>query len=191
MFSHNIRDGCWWDVSRDWTFPLVFHYMLLPCDRRLQWGSLREWCLTWKWGWMKGVECSMWKKWHPLTFINTSWTFMETKQLMWAPWGGEWYVATVTAATWKASHNEDRRADFYERGRQALVDQRQKCITDGGDYVEKIVLCSWKSAPSNRVIVHFVSVVVSLEINRRDYFQSDLYRFQRNLVPSDCLCHAS
>ena len=27
------------------------------------------------------------KKWHPLTFINTCWTFLETKQWMWAQWG--------------------------------------------------------------------------------------------------------
>jgi len=28
-------------------------------------------------------------------------------------------------------------ADFYERGVQALVHRRQKCIANGGDYVEE------------------------------------------------------
>ena len=33
------------------------------------------------------LNSSMWKKWHPLTFTDACWTFMETKQWMWAQWG--------------------------------------------------------------------------------------------------------
>jgi len=49
-------------------------------------GSLTKWCLTWKCGSSKGVSLnsSMWKKWHPLTFTDTCWMFMETTQWMWA-----------------------------------------------------------------------------------------------------------
>jgi len=36
------RGGCWWYGSRGWTFPPVFHYMLLPRDRRQQTGSLTK-----------------------------------------------------------------------------------------------------------------------------------------------------
>ena len=36
----------------------------------------------------------------------------------------------------------------------------------------KIVFCSWEFALSNSVIVLFVSIVVSMEINRRHYFRS-------------------
>ena len=62
-------------------------YILLPCDRWQQKGSLTEWHLTWK-----CVRIPLWgNKWHPLTFIDTCWIFMGTKQQMWAQWGGVWY----------------------------------------------------------------------------------------------------
>ena len=38
------------------------------------------------------------------------------------------------------------------------------------------MFCSCKFALSNSVIVLFVSVVVSMEINRRHYFQSDWHK---------------
>ena len=47
--------------------------------------------------------------------------------------------------------------------------------TNSGDYVEKAVFCSWKSALPNSIIVLSVSNVVSMEINRRHYFPSDWY----------------
>ena len=56
-------------------------------------------------------------------------------------------------------------ADFYECGMQALVHCWRKCIAIGDDYVQKFAL-------SNSVIVLFVSIVVSKEINRRHYFWS-------------------
>ena len=63
--------------------------------------SLIEWCLTWKCVWSKNglLNSSMWKKWHPLTFIDAFWTFLETKQWMWAHWGGGWWAAAVVTAT--------------------------------------------------------------------------------------------
>ena len=45
----------------------------------------------------KGVtlNSSTKKKMHPLTFTDACWMFMETKQWMWAQWGGGWYVSAV------------------------------------------------------------------------------------------------
>jgi len=40
----------------------------------------------------------------------------------------------------------------------------------------EMAFCSWEFALSTSVIVLFVSVVVSMEINRRNYFQSDFWR---------------
>ena len=42
-----------------------------------------------------------------------------------------------------------------------LIHTWQKCIANGGDYVEKKI-CSWKLALSNIVIVISVFVVVSV-----------------------------
>jgi len=57
---------------------------------------------------------------------------------------------------------------------QALVHRWPKCTAIGGDYVNKMVFCSQEFALSNSVIVLFVSIVVSMEINRRHYFRSGL-----------------
>ena len=69
MLAHDIRGGCWWYGSRDGTFPPIFPYIL----------SL--WGLTWKCRRSEGMKLnsSMRKKWHPLAFTDTCWTFMETK----------------------------------------------------------------------------------------------------------------
>ena len=77
MLAHDIRGRCWWHSKRGWTFPPIFHSMLLPCDWWQQRGSLTQWRLTWKRVWRKGVSLnsSIWKKLHPLTFINTWWTW--------------------------------------------------------------------------------------------------------------------
>ena len=90
---------CWWYASRGWTFPPKSYYMLWPCNRWQQRGTLTKWHLTWKCIWSKGVtlNSSMQKKWHPLTFIDVCWTFMETKQCMWVHWGTEWCISLVTA----------------------------------------------------------------------------------------------
>jgi len=57
-----------------------------------------------------------------------------------------------------------------------LLDQWWKWIANGGDDVEKECFV-WEFALSNSVIVLFVSVVVSMEINGRHYFQSILQSF--------------
>jgi len=77
------------------------------------------------------------EKWHPLTFINTCWTLMEPKQWMWAQEGVGWCVSTAVTATWKTSHVPESHADFYKCSMQDLVHHWQKCIANGGDYVEK------------------------------------------------------
>ena len=60
--------------------------------------------------------------------------------------------------------------NFYKCGMQALIHHWWKCIVNDGDYVEKVVFCSWECALSNNDIVFFVGVVVSMEINRGSYF---------------------
>ena len=39
--------------------------------------------------------------WHPLTFTDICWMFMETKQWMWAQWCSGWCVLIVVTAMWK------------------------------------------------------------------------------------------
>ena len=86
--AHNVRGGRWWYGTTGYIFPPISHYILLHCDKWQQRGTLTEWHLTWKYMWSKGVSLnsSMWKKWHPLTFTDTYWTLMETKQWMWTQW---------------------------------------------------------------------------------------------------------
>ena len=156
MLAHSIRGRCWWYGSRGWTFLPIFYYVLLPCDRWQQRGSLTEWCLTWKCVWSKGVSVSSstWKKLHPLTFTDACWTLMETKQWVWAQRGTggafqqRWQWVTLTGI------------DCFKCSMQAFVHRWWKCIADGGDCVER-VFHSWEFALSSSVIILFVSVVVS------------------------------
>jgi len=164
MLAHNIRGSCWWDDSRGRASPPTSPCMLLLCDRWQQRGSLTEWCLMWKCGWSKSVEL---KKWHPLTFFNACWMFAETKQWMWTQWGGGWCILAVTTATVGHLHS----TDFYKHSMQALVHHCQKCIACCGDYVEEIMFCSWEFVQSSAIVLF---VIISMEINRRHYFQSNL-----------------
>ena len=101
MLAHNIRGRCWWDGGRGWSFPPVFHYISLPCDRWQQRGSLIECCQSWKCTWSKGVglNSSMWNKWQTLAFLDVYWMFMETSQCIWAQWGGGWCISAVGIVT--------------------------------------------------------------------------------------------
>ena len=95
MLADNIRGGCWWYSSRGWTFPPIFCYILLLCNRWQQRGSLTEWHLTWKCGWSKGgsLNSSMQKIVAPLKFN------VNGDQWVWAQWGCGWCVSTVAAVT--------------------------------------------------------------------------------------------
>ena len=56
---------------------------------------------------------------------------------------------------------------------QALVHCWSKCITNGGDCGEKYCSVA-KNLLDQAVTVLTVSAIVSMDINRRHYFQSDL-----------------
>ena len=72
------------------------------------------------------------RKWHSLALINACWMILETKQWMWAKWGGAWCISAVVTAKVVTSHG----ADFYKRGIQAVVHHWQK-MHNGGTYIVK------------------------------------------------------
>lgn len=84
-------------------FPPISCYVLLPCDRWQQWGTLTEVHRTWKCGWNRGVSLnsSGGQKWHLLTFIAVLCTFLEIKQLMWAKWGSLRCFSILIKEMWK------------------------------------------------------------------------------------------
>jgi len=51
-----VRSGCWWYGSKGWTFPTIFCYILLLCDRWQQRSNMTKWCLTWECIWSKGMS---------------------------------------------------------------------------------------------------------------------------------------
>ena len=104
--------------------------------------------------------------WHLLTSVCSGW------------WKVDCVVNILLATTIIATVKQwiiSAGADFYMCGMQALVHCWQKHIAYGGDHW-KIVFCSWEFALSNSVIVLFTSVIVSMEINRRHCFWSDLWK---------------
>jgi len=136
MLAYSIRGGCSWYGSRGWTFLLIFHSILLLCDRWQQRGDVTKLCLTWKYMWSKDVSFnfSMQKKMHPLTFTDAYWTLMETNQWLWALWGGGFCVSGAVITVRKTNHVPDSYADMYACSMQAFVHGWWKCITSVGDY---------------------------------------------------------
>ena len=121
MLSYNVRGRWCWYGSSSSSFPPISCRMLLSsCDTWQQRGSLTKWCLTWKCIKSKGVSLNsfMWKKWHPLTFINTCSTLMETKK--WMSRGGWYCISAVATATLKTSEALGGHIDFYETSMQKL-----------------------------------------------------------------------
>ena len=72
------------------------------------------------------------------------------------------------------SHVLDGHEGFYECAMQTLVYCWQKCIANGGDYVEKECFGA-ENFLYQVTLVLFVSVVVSMEINKKHYFWSNLH----------------
>ena len=60
-------------------------------------------------------------------------------------------------------------ANFHEHSRQALLYHWWKYITSIGDYVKN---CNKKLVLSNGIIVLYISMMISIEINKRHYFWS-------------------
>jgi len=93
MLAHEVRCGFWRYGSGGWTFPQIFHYILLLCSRWQQRGSLTEWCQTWKWVWSKGMELnsSIWKKFAP---IDIHWCLLNVNgdQIVNMSTVGRWVV---------------------------------------------------------------------------------------------------
>jgi len=152
---------------------LAHQYSLTCCccatdgRREVVW---QKWQLTWECRWSQGVSLNpfMKKKWHLLTFTNARWVFMETKQWIWAQRGGGGAFHQWRQQQWGTPTG----AGCYEHGIQALVHCWGKCAANGGDCWKR-VLCSWEYALSNSVMVLFVSIVVSMEINTWHYFWSN------------------
>jgi len=114
------------------------------------------------WNWIPPCR----KKWHPLPFMDTCWMFIETNQQMWALWG--WVVRFSSGDC--GSPLLVKIFAFVACRLLFIVGEHSKwwCLC------WKTMFGSWEFAQSNSVTVQFVAVWVSMEINRRHYFQSDL-----------------
>ena len=168
MLSHNIKGRCWWYSSWGWTLPPIFHYILLLCSKGTVWqngiwhGSIYEvktchWILPW------------WKKWYLLIFTDACWTFVETKQWMWAQWGGAWCVSAVV------TKGEFCWCSFYERDIQALVYHWWKYIaTGGGGYAENQCFAAQEFLYQIQLLCSLYLLWFPGKKNRRLYFKSNI-----------------
>jgi len=105
----------------------------------------------------------------PLTFIDACWMFMETKHWMWAQWGSGWCVSAVVTV----GHLHWYRLSWARHaGSCSLL---VKIHSYWWWLCWKMVFCTREFALPDSVIALFVSVVVSLEINRRHFFWSYLH----------------
>ena len=155
-----VKPSCW--------YPIRICCCVTDGNR----GAVWKWQLILKCIWSKGASpnSSMWKKWHPLTFTDACWMFMETKQWMWAQWCSGWDISAMVTVTvghlcWCRFLQVQHAGSF-----PLLVKMHRYWWW----LCWKIVFCSWEFSLPSSVIVLFLSVVDSMEINRRHYFQSNL-----------------
>ena len=122
MLACNIRGRCWWYGSRGWTFPTTFGYILLPCERWQQSGSLIKCHLTCKC--MKQMRVTKFlhaEKMALLTFIIACSMLMEIKQWMWEQWDALRCFSTGAFQQWYSNVKGKPHPDFYKLGMQVLV----------------------------------------------------------------------
>ena len=124
-----------------------------------------------------GIELLHVQKWHPLTFINVCWMFMETQQQMWAQWGSGWCASAVV--TKDSGSPLLHVVKSWHAGSCPSLAKMRLCWN--------ITLCGQEFVLSNSIIVLCVSVVVSMEINRRHYFQRDPCIYLTSFI---CLCYS-
>ena len=110
----------------------------------------------------------------------THWYSLMLAECLWTSNSGYEHSEVVGGAFQQWWQWRERRATFwtamqmsYEHSMQTPGHHWQKCTASGSNYVEKEQIISHK-ALWNTVIVFFVSVAVSVEINRWRYFQSYL-----------------
>ena len=123
--------------------------------------------------------------WIPPCGINgTHWPSSMLAECLWRPNTGCKNSKVMGSAFQQYWQWHGRQATFWMAVRschitkwRALWSAHLCKSANGDDYVKKIALCSWEFALSNGVIALFISVVVSMEINRRHYFWSDLHVF--------------
>ena len=100
--------------------------------------------------------------------IDICWTFLETKQWMWAQWV-VWISAVVTVTV---GHLCRWRFPWAQQAGSCSLLAKMQTYWQWQCW--KIVLRSWEFCLSNNVIVLFLSIVISREINGRYYFQNNL-----------------
>ena len=127
MLAHRCR--CWWYGSRSWTFPPMFHYILLPCDRWQQRNNLTKWHLIWKYVWSKCVSLnsSMQKKMAPID-IYQCWPYVYGDQIMDVSTVRWWVVCF-------SSGNNERQATF----RMAM----HSCHTTNEEHLDQLIHANW------------------------------------------------
>ena len=136
--------------------------------------SLTKWCLIWKCLWSTSMSLSY--------FHMSKMAPIDIRRCLLNAYGDQ-IVDVSTARQWVVKHCElgghlhlCRFLWAWHTGScSSLVKMHNYC----GYCAEKIVFCSWEFALSNSIIVLFV--IVSMEINSRHYFQSDLCKWDTEI----------
>ena len=159
MLAHDVTSECWWYGRGGWTFMLILLHAAAmwhmaaegQSDKMVSWTVLP----------------------HPLYSPNLVSSDFHLFGSMKDGLSQQHFPSNTTIIAVVKQWVTFAGSDFYKHSMQSLVHRWWKCRANGGDYNVKMFY-SCEFALSNNVIVLFVSVVVSIEINRRHYFQSYL-----------------
>ena len=148
----------WW---KGLTFLPLSHYILMSFNRGQQRGSLTRWHLSCRCWWSKGVSLnsSVWKKWHPLSFINSWWKFVEIRQWVLTQWGSEWCAPAVVRAIWQAILWTAMHSSYTTKWRTSRFASMQISGLHLQNGVQSWILVSvgWKQWQQCWIITKFVS----------------------------------
>ena len=121
---------------------------------------------------------------------GTYWHSLTLAECLWRPNSGCEHSEAVGGAfqQWQQWHwITSTDTHFYEQGMQVLVHCWWKCIANGSDYVEKQGFVAENLLYQRVIVVLFVAVVVSKEINKMHYFWSNMWN-SKIVFPLHMLC---
>ena len=145
MLAHDVTGRFWWYSSRGWTFPPIFHYMLLLCDRWQRRGAV------WQNDVRHGSACDS-KLWNGIPLCKdgggrggvgvegTHWHLLMLAEQFWRPNSGYKQSEAVSGVHFSSGNSDSGSpplVQIFECSMQALVHCWWKCTTNGSNYTEK------------------------------------------------------
>jgi len=144
MMAHNISQMLMvWQESLNLLTNMPLYFVVVWQMAAEGQSNRMEVCMKW---WCVNEFLQIEKKWHPLTFINACWMFIETTQWMWAHPHHGWWVSAEAIAMFQMAmycyHTKKWRVSWltqlhkladYDQGTLYRAKYCLQCVGNNGD----------------------------------------------------------